>query len=216
MGIQKDPVLEKQAYQVASGYFAEPVGVYYGRTYFGEEAKQDIISLVKRIIEAWKLRVHRNTFLEEATKEKAILKLSTITIKMGYPDRVDPFYGKMRVEEEDSYFEAVQKLRRARIQHSLDKLWKKVDPTEWLMPGHMVDACYDPSRNDITFPAAVLQEPFYSLRQSMFESLGGIGAVISRGFSHAFDNIGAHCDEFGNLKLLVDPEGFGCLPGPEP
>ncbi len=200
VGIEKDPVLEKQAYQVASKYFSEPIGVYYGREYFGEEAKKDIISLVKRIIEAWKERVAKNTFLEEATKEKAILKLSTITIKMGYPDSVDPFYGELQVNSEDSYFDAVSKIKRAKISHNFDKLWKPVDKNEWLMPGHLVNACYDPSRNDITFPAAILQAPFYSIKQTISENLGGIGAVISHEISHAFDNNGAHFDEFGNLN----------------
>ncbi len=200
VGIEKDPVLEKQAYQIASKYFSEPIGVYYGRKYFGEEAKKDIISLVKRIIEAWKIRVSQNTFLEEATKEKAILKLSTISIKMGYPDGVDPFYGELKVAAEDSYFEAILKLKQAKTLHNFHKLWKPVDKNEWMMPGHLVNACYDPSRNDITFPAAILQAPFYSIHQTISENLGGIGAVISHEISHAFDNNGAHFDEFGNLK----------------
>ena len=198
-GIAANPILEKQAYQVASSVFSEPVGMYYGRVYFGEEAKKDIISIVKRIIEAYKKRIKVNTFLEEATKEKAILKLSTITIKMGYPDEVNALYDKMKVNEEDSYYEARAKIRNIKHEDELGKLHKPVDKSEWLMPGHMVNACYDPSRNDITFPAAILQKPFYSLNQSISENLGGIGAVIAHEISHAFDNNGSHFDENGNL-----------------
>ncbi len=199
MGVPSDPVIEKQAYKVASGVFSQPVGIYYGRTYFGEEAKKDIISLVKKIIEAYKVRVRNNTFLEESTKDQAIKKLSTIAIKMGYPDDVEEIYKKMHVDEEDNYFDAMKKISKIRIMDSLNKLHKPVDKTEWQMPGHMVNACYDPSRNDITFPAAILQKPFYSIDQAVAENLGGIGAVIAHEISHAFDNNGAHFDENGNL-----------------
>lgn len=200
MGIESDPILEKQAYQVVSRVFSEPVGVYYGREYFGEEAKKDIISLVKKIIVAWKDRVSKNTFLEEATKQKAILKLSTMNIKMGYPDDVREIFKKFTVSEEESYFEAMTKISALKAEEQFNELLKPVDKTMWQMPGNMVNACYDPSRNDITFPAAILQKPFYSIRQTISENLGGIGAVISHEISHAFDNNGAHFDENGNLN----------------
>ena len=198
-GIKKDPVLEKHAYQVASQVFSEPVGVYYGRTYFGEEAKKDVISLVKKIIKTYKERMANNSFLAEPTKKKAILKLDTIEIKMGYPDTINEFYSSLKVKEEDSLLDTMKKIQTARILRELNKLHKSVDRTEWGMPGHMVNACYNPSSNDITFPAAILQKPFYSLSQSVSENLGGIGAVIGHEISHAFDNNGAQFDEKGNL-----------------
>ena len=198
-GVAEDPVIEKEAYQVVGRVFAEPIGVYYGRKYFGEEAKKDVVSLVHQIIDTYKDRVRKNSFLEESTKEKAILKLSTIAVKMGYPDVIDPFYKELKVNEEDSYFEAMQKLMKAKIRHNLEDLTKPVDRNKWAMPGHMVNACYNPSANDITFPAAILQKPFYSIHQSVSENLGGIGAVIGHEISHAFDNNGAHFDENGNL-----------------
>jgi putative endopeptidase len=200
MGVTSDPILEKQAYQIVSRFFSEPIGVYYGRTYFGEEAKKDIISLVKKIIETYKLRVRKNKFLEDATKEKAIKKLSTIVIKMGYPDFVHEEYSKMVVSKEDSYFEAMAKITELKIKENLAELTKPVDRSKWGMPGHMVNACYNPSSNDITFPAAILQKPFYSIDQSVSENLGGIGAVIGHEISHAFDNNGAQFDENGNLS----------------
>lgn len=199
-GIAKDPVLEKQAYQVVAQAFSEPVGVYYGRTYFGEEAKKDIVSLVKKIIETYKTRVANNKFLEDATKKQAIKKLSTIEIKMGYPDEIRPLYKLLKVDENDSYYVAINKLKRVRCQDNLDKLHKPVDRTEWAMPGHMVNACYNPNSNDITFPAAILQKPFYSIDQTISENLGGIGAVIGHEISHAFDNNGSQFDEKGNVS----------------
>ena len=128
--------------------------------------------------------MRKNTFLAEDTKEQAIKKLSTIEIKMGYPDEIKEIWSKLVFEEDASYFGAMQTLGTIVIRDALDKAPKPVDRTRWLMPGHMVNACYNPSSNDITFPAAILQKPFYSLQQSVSENLGGIGAVIGHEISH--------------------------------
>ena len=207
MGIAKDPTLEKDAYRMVSRYFSEPIGVYYGRTYFGEEAKKDVINLVKEIIKTYKKRIS-NGFLSDSTKEKAILKLSTIEIKMGYPDFVHEIYIKSKVDPKDSYFQAVCKLEALRSEDNYNQLYKEVDRSEWGMPGHMVNACYNPSMNDITFPAAILQKPFYSLHQKVEENLGGIGAVIGHEISHAFDNNGAQFDEKGCLAQWWTEEDY--------
>ena len=211
MGVASDPSLEKQAYQTASRMYSEPVGVYYGRTYFGEEAKKDVVDLVKKIIETYKLRMRKNTFLAEETKEQAIKKLSTIEIKMGYPDEIKEIWSKLVFDEDASYLEAMQSLFAVRARDMLDKVNQPVDRTEWLMPGHMVNACYNPSANDITFPAAILQKPFYALSQSVSENLGGIGAVIGHEISLAFDNNGANFDENGNLKNWWKEEDFAAF-----
>ena len=199
-GVAKDPEVEKEAYQLISSIYSEPLGIYYGEKYFGQEAKEDVTKMVKRIIETYQKRIKNNTFLEQQTKDKAILKLSKINLKIGYPDKIDEIYSKLKVNNEDSYFEASLKLRKVLIEDDLNKLLKPVDKNKWAMPGHLVNACYDPSRNDITFPAAILQKPFYSHSQSYSENLSGIGAVIAHEISHAFDNNGAHFDEDGNMN----------------
>ena len=199
-GVAKDPEVEKEAYQLISSIYSEPLGIYYGEKYFGQEAKEDVTKMVKRIIETYQKRIKNNTFLEQQTKDKAILKLSKINLKIGYPDKIDEIYSKLKVNNEDSYFEASLKLRKVLIEDDLNKLLKPVDKNKWAMPGHLVNACYDPSRNDMTFPAAILQKPFYSLSQSYSENLSGIGAVIAHEISHAFDNNGAHFDEDGNMN----------------
>lgn len=191
---------EKFAYQLASGMFSEPVGLYYGEKYFGEEAKKDIIDIVQRIVATYQKRIADNHILEQATKEKAILKLSKMGIKMGYPDRVEEIYSKLVFDKSKSLFDIVTSLRKIRMEENFAKLNKEVDRTHWAMPGHMVNACYDPFVNDITFPAAILQPPFYSINQTRSENLGGIGAVIGHEISHAFDSNGAKCDELGNLN----------------
>ena len=199
-GIAAAPKVEKFAYQLASGQYSEPVGLYYGEKYFGEEAKKDIIDIVKQIVATYQKRIADNDILEPATKEKAILKLNKMGLKMAYPDRVEPLYDKLVFDESKSLFEIVTSLRRIRMEDNFAKLNQEVDRTHWAMPGHMVNACYDPFVNDITFPAAILQPPFYSIHQTRSENLGGIGAVIGHEISHAFDSNGAKCDELGNLN----------------
>ena len=199
-GIPANTPIEKFAYQLASGMYSEPVGLYYGEKYFGEEAKKDITEIVYQIIDTYKSRIQNNEILEETTKEKAILKLSKMGVKMGYPDKVLDIYNHLEFNEDDSLFDIIHSLNKIKTLNSLEKLNKPTNPEKWAMPGHMVNACYDPFVNDITFPAAILQAPFYSLKQTRSENLGGIGAVIGHEISHAFDSNGAKCDENGNIN----------------
>ena len=191
---------EKYAYQLSSGLYSEPVGLYYGEKYFGEEAKKDITEIVQQIVATYQKRIATNDILEQATKDKAILKLNKMGLKLAYPDRVEDIYSQMIFDESKSLFDIVSDLKRIRMEDTFSKLNKEVDRTHWAMPGHMVNACYDPFVNDITFPAAILQPPFYSIHQTRSENLGGIGAVIGHEISHAFDSNGAKCDELGNLN----------------
>lgn len=207
-GVKALSTIEKQAYRLTSSCFSEPIGLYYGRKYFGENAKRDVVEMVKEIIETYKKRVQRNDFLSEETKSKAILKLDKIEIKMGYPDKADELYDAIIVSKNASLYQAVSDIRAVRTKDNFDKLYKDVDRTKWVMPGHMVNACYNPTSNDITFPAAILQAPFYSLKQTRSQNLGGIGAVIGHEISHAFDNNGAKCDENGNLNNWWTKEDF--------
>ena len=199
-GIAANSVPEKFAYQLVSSMYSEPIGLYYGEKYFGEEAKKDITDIVKQIVATYQKRIATNDILEQATKDKAILKLSTMGLKLAYPDRVEDIYSKLVFDEKKSLFDVVCALRKIRMEDNFAKLDKEVDRSHWAMPGHMVNACYDPFVNDITFPAAILQPPFYSIHQTRSENLGGIGAVIGHEISHAFDSNGAKCDELGNLN----------------
>ena len=199
-GIAATSSPEKFAYQLASSTFSEPVGLYYGEKYFGEEAKKDITEIVKQIVATYQKRIAANDILEQATKDKAILKLNKMGLKLAYPDRVEDIYNKLVFDESKSLFDIICSLKRIRMEDNFSKLGQEVDRTHWAMPGHMVNACYDPFVNDITFPAAILQPPFYSIHQTRSENLGGIGAVIGHEISHAFDSNGAKCDELGNLN----------------
>lgn len=199
-GVAKMSDIDKFAYNLASDMYSEPVGIYYGEKYFGEDSKKDITEIVYQIIDTYKKRIQTNEILGEETKKKAILKLSTMGVKMGYPNKPRAIYDELTFNPEDSLFDIVLSLRQIKELDSLAKLDKPTEPENWAMPGHMVNACYDPFVNDITFPAAILQAPFYSLKQSRSENLGGIGAVIGHEISHAFDSNGAKCDENGNIN----------------
>ena len=194
------PKIEKEAFQIASYCYSEPIGIYYGETYFGQKAKDDVTQIVKGLINTYKQRLSKNTWLSESTKEKAILKLDKMELKMGYPSKCQEVYNLIKVDENKSLYEIITDVAITNNKYKNSLLYKKVDRSIWVMPGHMVNACYNPFTNDITFPAAILQEPFYSIKQSRASNLGGIGCVIGHEISHAFDNNGAMCDEEGNLN----------------
>lgn len=193
---------EKFAYRTANGYFDDAVGKYYGEKYFGDAARQDVAQMIHKMIDVYKARLADNTWLSQATKDKAIVKLNTIKIKVGYPDKLQPIYAQLKVKtaaDGGTLLGNILSLNQVVRAYSFAKLDQPVDRSRWAMPGNLVNACYDPSFNDITFPAAILQAPFYSLKQSSSENYGGIGAVIAHEISHAFDNNGAKFDEKGNM-----------------
>ena len=208
MGVAKMQSIEKFAYNLASGAYSDPVGIYYGNKYFGEEAKKDITEIVYQIIDTYKTRIKTNDILGDESKEKAILKLSKMGVKMGYPEKPRAIYDKYVFDPEASLFDIMVSLSEIREIDALSKLDKPTEPENWAMPGPMVNACYDPFVNDITFPAAILQAPFYSLKQTRSENLGGIGAVIGHEISHAFDSNGAKCDENGNINNWWTEDDF--------
>ena len=190
----------KQAYRIANGDFSEVVGVYYGQTYFGAEAKADVTDMIHKMLNVYEKRIRENSWLSQATKDKAIVKLRALILKIGYPDKIEEIYDRLTVDPEASLYANEAQFGREQIKYNLEKLGQDVDRSVWLMPGNLVNACYDPQRNDLTFPAAILQKPFYDLEQSRSLNYGGIGVVIAHEISHAFDNNGAQFDEFGNMK----------------
>lgn len=199
---------EKFAYRLASTYFDEVIGVYYGKKYFGEAAKQDVITLVKNLVTSYKNRLTNNTWLSKATIEKAITKLDTMGIKIGYPDKITTLYYNLVFSANQTLIEVINTLNKINTRYNDDKLYQPVDKSVWVMSGSTVNACYNPSSNDITFPAAILQAPFYSINQEVEENYGGIGAVIGHEISHAFDNNGAQMDELGNINNWWTKEDY--------
>ena len=185
---------------MAERYVSDPIGLYYGRKYFGEAAKQDVTAMVKQIIAQYEVQLQHNTWLSDATREKAIAKLKTMKIKMGYPDDVFALYKTLHFDDADDLFTAMCKLADQTRAFRLVTVGKPVDRSEWEMPGFLVNACYEPTMNDITFPAGILQPPYYSVDWSLAAKLGGTGATIGHEISHSFDNNGAEYDETGKMS----------------
>src|SRR5699024_8314244 len=149
--------------------------------------------------DVYKNRLASNDWLSDDTRQKAIVKLNTLGINVGYPDKLDPLYTKFVVDEDADLVTNDLNFTQISLKEHYNRWGKDVDRTRWEMPAHMVNAYYNPQFNVIVFPAAILQAPFYSLNQNSSENYGGIGAVIAHEISHAFDNNGAQFDEVGNL-----------------
>lgn len=199
-GIENIPSQEKAAFHLTLNQFDQIIGLYYGKNYFGEKAKQDVEHMVHSMIAIYKDRLKQNDWLGEATKEKAILKLDNIGINVGYPDKIPAVYNQLVTNKEDSLVANVRNFSKLARLANFKKFKKPVDRNEWEMAASTVNAYYNGSLNIIVFPAAILQAPFYSLEQSASANYGGIGAVIAHEISHAFDNNGAKFDEYGNMN----------------
>jgi putative endopeptidase len=194
---------EKFAFYQAYNRFSQVVGLYYGENYFGPVAKNDVKTMVYEMIEVYKERITDNDWLNEKTKEKAIKKLSTLNVHVGYPDELPPYYDQFEIKGYEKGSDLIQeRLAVSRIITAYDfaKYNKEPNRNIWGMPASMVNAYYSPTNNQIVFPAAILQKPYYSLEQTPSENYGGIGAVMAHEISHAFDNNGAKFDETGSLN----------------
>lgn len=199
-GVPELPSQAKHAYRLANAAFDEVIGIYYGKTYLGDEAKADVISMIKKMLKVYEQRIQNNSWLSEDTKKQAIIKLKALKLKVGYPEKNRALFDNLVVDPNKSLYENHVLINQERIKDILQRLNKKPDKSIWEMPGNLNNACYDPYKNDLTFPAGILQAPFYDAKQSRAANYGGIGATIGHEVSHAFDNNGAQFDEKGNMK----------------
>ncbi|MDO4432712.1 MAG: M13 family metallopeptidase [Aerococcaceae bacterium] len=208
LGITESLQQEDAAYSLAFEYFEEPIGIYYGQTYFGQEAKQDVENMAQTIIEAYKERLRHNDWLTQSTIEAAIHKLDALEVYIGYPTYQPYVYTSDMFDLEDSLFNTMMRLQRFYQEMSYASLDEPVDKTAWVASGHEINAFYSPTQNAIYFPAGYLNAPNYSLDQSVSEKYGGLGATIGHEITHAFDPQGAKFDAFGNKKDWWTPEDF--------
>ncbi|MDY3024806.1 MAG: M13-type metalloendopeptidase [Streptococcus hyovaginalis] len=202
---------KKAAFYLAQAPYSQALGLWYAGEKFSPEAKADVEAKVATMIDVYKDRLANNTWLQKETIDKAITKLNVITPHIGYPEKLPETYAKKVIDENLSLVENAKNLAKISIAHSWSKWNKPVDRDEWHMPAHMVNAYYDPQQNQIVFPAAILQAPFYSLDQSSSANYGGIGAVIAHEISHAFDTNGASFDEHGSLNNWWTDEDYAAF-----
>lgn len=199
-GIEEPTPRDERAYDLSSAAYSGVVGNYFGKKYFGPEAKEDVTKMTNDFIKTYKLRLEKIDWLTEETKKEAIKKLDNMTVNIGYEDKISPVYKNMIYDKSKSLYENVIDFERKMMEEDFKNYSKPVDKDKWLIDAQEVNAAYAPLNNSITFPAGILQKPFYSLEQTPSQNYGGIGAVIAHEISHAFDPNGSKFDEVGNLK----------------
>jgi len=196
-GIPQQRPRWKRAVSAVNGVMGEMVGKVYVAKYFKPEAKTRMVQLVSNLKTAFRERLNALQWMGPETKKKALEKLEKFNTKIGYPDKWKD-YSALEIKKG----ELVQNYIRSSLfeyQRDINKLGKPIDRTEWFIPPQTVNAFYSPSMNEIVFPAAILQPPFFSVEADDAVNYGAIGAVIGHEMSHGFDDQGSKSDGDGNL-----------------
>lgn len=188
----------KRAVGTADGVMGEAVGRMYVEKYFPAAAKERMVGLVGNLQKALGERIQALDWMSEETKAKALEKLSTIYVKVGYPDKWRD-YSALEIKD-DSYWANIERSNLFDFDYMLSKAGKPVDKTEWLMTPQTVNAYYNPATNEICFPAGILQYPFFDMNADDAFNYGAIGVVIGHEMTHGFDDQGRQYDKEGNLK----------------
>ena len=200
-GAVKQRPLDERALQTVNGSFGEALGKIYVEKKFPPEAKEKARKMIDNVFLAFENRINNLPWMAPSTRANAIAKLKKFNVKIGYPDKWKD-YSKITIispKDGGTYFENSKRITKWRNDENFAKLGKPVDKTEWGMSPQTVNAYYSPSFNEIVFPAAILQPPFYDYRADEAVNYGGIGAVIGHEISHGFDDSGSRYNADGNL-----------------
>lgn len=188
----------KRVLDQTSNSLGEIIGQLYVNKYFPPEAKQKMTNLVMNLKKSLKSRIENLTWMGPQTKQEALAKLDKMGVKVGYPDKWRDYSGLVVTSQ--PYVLNVLNSQKFEFRYSLDKIGKPVDPADWGMTPQTVNAYYNPSRNEIVFPAGILQPPFFNMYADDAINYGGIGMVIGHEMTHGFDNMGRQFDKDGNLR----------------
>ena len=199
MGTQKPVSKEDTVYEMSVNLFSDVMSVYYGRKYFGEEAKTDVTGMIDKIKNVYRGRLQQNDWLTEGTRNKAIEKLDKMKVFVGYQEDVDPGTKELHLEPNKSFFELSEDIAQFGKRYTIDHFDDPIDKNKWSGSAFDINAYYNPESNSINFPAGILQAPFYDKNQSTEKNYGGIGVVIGHEITHAFDSNGADYDENGDM-----------------
>ncbi|MCT3945416.1 M13 family metallopeptidase [Elizabethkingia anophelis] len=201
-GQQEQRSMDKRGLSFVNGIVGEAFGKLYVEKYFPAEAKAEMVVLVDYVKKAFASRIKKLDWMSSVTKEKALDKLNKFTVKVAYPDKWKD-YSKLTLKSDadgGSLYSNLQEISKWQYQKGLEKVGKPVDKTEWGMTPQTVNAYYSSSNNEIVFPAAILQPPFFNFKADAAVNFGGIGAVIGHEISHGFDDSGSRFDGDGNLN----------------
>lgn len=197
-GREEPSPLWKRAVGIVNGTLGEAVGQMYVAKYFPEENKERMLALVHNLQKALGIRIQNLAWMSDETKAKALEKLNAITIKIGYPDEWRD-YSKLDINPEDTYYANLERAAKFEQEYSLSYLGKPVDKKKWYMTPQTVNAYYNPSSNEICFPAGILQYPFFDMSADDAFNYGAIGVVIGHEMTHGFDDQGCQFDKNGNM-----------------
>ena len=199
MGTQKPISKEDTVYEMSVNLFSDVMSVYYGRKYFGEEAKTDVTGMIDKIKNVYRGRLQQNDWLTEGTRNKAIEKLDKMKVFVGYQEDVNPGTKELHLDPNKSFFELSEDIAQFGKRYTIDHFDEPIDKNKWSGSAFDINAYYNPESNSINFPAGILQAPFYDKNQSTEKNYGGIGVVIGHEITHAFDSNGADYDENGDM-----------------
>ena len=197
-GVEQPLPRWKRGLQVVEGGLGEALGKLYVAEHFPESSKAKVEALVQNLLKAYAIKIDTLEWMGPETKAKAKEKLSTFIVKVGYPNQWRDYSGLQIVAGD--LLGNVQRSERFESRYNLDKLGQPVDKTEWQMTPQTINAYYDPQQNEIVFPAAILQAPYFDPAADDAVNYGAIGAVIGHEISHGFDDEGSQFDAQGNLK----------------
>ena len=204
-GVQELRPLWKRAIDATEGALGEAVGELYVAKYFPQSSKDYMLGLVENLRVALGKHIDNLDWMSDTTKARAHEKLDAFTVKIGYPDKWKD-YSTMKIDPELSYYENMHNVGMWHQAETYAKWGKPVDRTEWGMTPQTVNAYYNPLANEIVFPAAILQAPFFDPNASDAENYGGIGVVIGHEMTHGFDDQGRNFDANGNMTDWWTPE----------
>ena len=199
-GRKEDYPLWKRATQQVEGVMGQALGKIYVEKYFPASSKERMVTLVKNLQKALSERIDEQDWMSQETKKNAQEKLGTFYVKIGYPDKWDDISG-LSIDPEKSYYDNMLECSRFWQAFMLDKtLGKPVDRDQWGMTPQTVNAYYNPTTNEICFPAGILQPPFFDASADDAFNYGAIGVVIGHEMTHGFDDSGRNYDKDGNMK----------------
>ena len=197
-GVTEQKPRWKRAMRVPNSILGEAVGKMYVDRYFPESSKKKMLKLISNLQKAFSEHIDELDWMSDSTKMKAHEKLDNFTVKVGYPDKWKD-YSSLDIDPSLSYYENLRAASRWYVADNMDDLGKPTDRTEWGMTPQTVNAYYNPSTNEICFPAAILQPPFFNPDADDAVNYGAIGVVIGHEMSHGFDDQGRHFDKDGNM-----------------
>ena len=198
-GKEQPSPLWKRAVSTVNGTLGDAVGQMYVKKYFPEENKQRMLALVKNLQLALQERILSLTWMSDTTKAQAVEKLNAMNIKIGYPNQWRD-YSALNINASESFYTNIQYAAKFAMDYSLSFLNKPVDREKWYMYPQTVNAYYNPSTNEICFPAGILQYPFFDMSADDAFNYGAIGVVIGHEMTHGFDDQGSQFDKDGNLN----------------